>query len=79
MSSPFKGKNKGTERPRSNKVAAILFFFSPLYATPVAYGHSQATGPIGAAVLDLNHICDIHLHRSLQQCWIFNPLRETRD
>ena len=29
------------------------------------------------AMLDPSHICD--LYHNLQQCWILNPLRETRD
>ena len=54
--------------------------------TPWAYGSSQARDCIGAAaeayataiaMLDLSHICD--LFRSLQQCWILNPLSKARE
>ena len=50
----------------------------------MAYGGSQARGPIGAvattyaiATWDLSRICD--LHHSLQRCRIPNPLNEARD
>ena len=54
-------------------------------AALVAYGNSQARSRIGAAaeayatataMPDPSRICD--LHRSLWQCWILNPLSETR-
>ena len=52
----------------------------------MAYGSSQARGPIGAvaatyttatAMWDLSRICD--LHGSSRQCWTLNPLNEARD
>ena len=55
-------------------------------ATPVAYGSSQAQGPIRAAAAvyttatttwDLSHICD--LYHSSGQCQILNLLSEARD
>ena len=60
----------------------FLAFFS---ATFTAYGSSQARGRIRAVAAGHSHsnarcearICD--LHHSSQQCWILNPLRETRD
>ena len=64
----------------------VLFFFILFTATPVAYGSSlsrdqirAATGAYATAVatLDLSHIC--HLHHSLHQCRIFNPLNEARN
>ena len=70
----------------------LTYFFPPFIlcsffrATPVAYGGSQARGPMGAAVQvyitatavpDLSHILD--LPHSLWQCRIFNPLSEARD
>ena len=54
---------------------------------PVAYGGSQARGPIGAVATSLcqshsnagdpSRICDPH--HSSRQHWILNPLREARD
>ena len=53
---------------------------------PVAYGNSQAKGPIGAvaaslaratAAQDSSHTCN--LHHSSQQHWILNPLSEAKD
>ena len=68
----------------------ILFFglFSISWATPGAYGGSQARGRIRAVATslcqshsnagwDLSHICD--LHHSSQQRRILNPLSEARD
>ena len=61
----------------------IYFFFS---AAPAAYGSSQARRLIRAAAEayatamttpGLSFICE--LCYSLQQCWIHNPLRETRE
>ena len=55
-------------------------------ATPVAYGGSQARGPIGAVAAGLHHckampdpslVCD--LHHSSQRCRILNPLIKARD
>ena len=51
-------------------------------ATAVAYGGSQARGPIGAytratATPDPSRIFD--LHHSSQQCRIFSPLSKARD
>ena len=63
-----------------------LFFFGSFCvfrATPMAYGGSQARGPIGAvatslhpatATWDPSPICD--LYHSLQQHQILNPLNE---
>ena len=57
------------------------FFWSCLFrAAPVAYGGSQARGPMGATAIatqDLRPVCD--LHHSSWQCWILNPLSEARD
>ena len=67
----------------------FVFFFWHFRAAPVAYGGSQARGPVGprAAGLhhshshirpsDPSHICDIH--HSSQKCWILNPLSEASD
>ena len=64
-----------------------LFIYLLLFrATPVAYGGSQARGRIAATVVGLRHshsnegseLC-LNLHHSSQQCWILNPLSETRD
>ena len=51
----------------------ILFFFlfCLFKATPMAYGGSQARGPIGAAAAGLHH--------SSQQRQILNPLSKARD
>ena len=52
-------------------------------ATPMAYGSSQARGPIRAAAAtatamqDPSRICNLHL--SSQQCRFLNPLSEVRD
>ena len=55
-------------------------------AAPLAYGRSQARGPIGTivavhttatATLDLRCICD--LRHGSQQPQILNPLRKARD
>ena len=55
-------------------------------ATPAAHRSSWLRGRIGAAaeayttataMLGLSHIC--HLHHTLWQCWILNPLSEGRD
>ena len=67
----------------------FLFFFSLFFfffrAAPMAYGDSQARGPIEATAAGLHHshgnanqslIC--HLHHSSRQCWIL-PLSEARD
>ena len=50
-----------------------VFFFSFCFfrATPTTYGGSQARGPIGAVAADIHH--------SSRQCWILNPLSETRN
>ena len=61
-------------------------FFGLFMAAPTAYGHSQASGWIGAtaeayptaiATPDLNCICSLHC--SLCHCWILNPLSQPRD
>ena len=55
-------------------------------ATHMAYGSSQARGPIRAVAVaystatapwDLSRICN--LHHSLWQCQIINPLSEARN
>jgi len=53
-----------------NVIYIAFFFFFFLRAEPVAYGSSQARGPIGAtayatatATQDLSHVCNLH-HRS---------------
>ena len=59
------------------------FFF--LFIVSPAYGSSWVRGPIRAAAVTYatattlvpNRICDLCC--SLQQCWILNPLRESRD
>ena len=57
-----------------------------LGGTPVAYGGSQARGPIGAIAASLHHshsnagsdpVCD--LRHSSRQCQILHPLNEARD
>ena len=40
-------------------------------AAPMAYGESQARGPIRAAAVGLHH--------SSQQCWLLHPLGKARD
>ena len=64
----------------------FFFFFFFFRATCAAYGISQASGWIRAAAgslyfshsnQDLSCIWD--LYHSSWQCWIFNPLSETRD
>ena len=49
----------------------VLFIYCLFRATPVAYGGSQARGPIGAVAAGLHH--------SLWQRWILNPWSEARD
>ena len=63
----------------------FFFFFGLFRATPLAYGSSQARGPVGAlaaayttatALPDLSCICDLHSswwHR------ILNPLSKSKD
>ena len=48
----------------------FFFFFCPFWATPVAYGGSQARGP--------NHSCSCWPTPHPQQSRILNPLREAR-
>ena len=60
----------------------IFFVFCLFWATPAAYGGSQARGPIGTIATSLptadpSRICD--LHHSSQQRQILNPLSEARD
>ena len=69
--------------PSFRFIIFCLFF----RGSPAANGNSQARGWIRAtaaslytrsiAMLDPSCICD--LHRSSQQCWIFNSLRKARD
>ena len=61
------------------------FFFLLFRATPVAYGDSQARGPIGATAAGLHHStatsgpsCICNLHHSSWQQQIFHPLSEAR-
>ena len=49
----------------------LLFIFCLFRVTSVAYGGSQARGPIGAIAAGLHH--------SSQQRWILNPLGEARN
>ena len=49
----------------------IYLFFCLLMAAPMAYGWSQARGPIGAVAAGLHH--------SSQKHQILNPLSEARD
>ena len=62
-----------------------FLFFCLFRVLPVAYGSSQARGPIWAIAAslyhsqsnaDLSHICK--LYRSSQQCWILNPPNEAK-
>ena len=58
----------------------FFFFFNLFRAAPMAYGSSQARGPIGAvatATPDLSHV--YKLHHSSQHRQILNPLSEARD
>ena len=64
----------------------FLFSFFKIRAPPFAYASSQARGQIRAAalayatataILDLNHICDLHC--SSQQHQILNPLSGAKD
>ena len=48
-----------------------LFIYLLSRAAPLAYGCSQAEGPLGAIAAILRH--------SLRQCQILNPLNKTRD
>ena len=67
----------------NNEQIFFFFFFWLFRAAPMAYGSSQARGQIRAAAANLHDshrnasICN--LHHSSWQCWILNPLRETRD
>ena len=71
---------------KKKKIEKKIFFFRLFRAAPVAYGGSQARGPIRAiarpqataiATPDPSRICD--LHHSSQQWQILNPLSEARD
>jgi len=64
----------------------LLHFFFLFRAAPVAYGGSQARGPIGATAAayitatarpDPNRV--YKLHRRSRQCRILNPLSKVRD
>ena len=81
-------RSLGQEAPIGSIPFFFFFFFCHFVfgATPVAYGGSQARGPIGAvatanatatAMPDLRQVCDLQ-HSSLQ-CWILNPLSKVRD
>ena len=69
-----------------SKCYKLFFFFFLFRATPVAYGGSQARGPVRATAASLHHkhsntmylTCDCHLHHSSQKCQFLNPLSETR-
>ena len=67
-----------------NKISNVFLFL--FMATPVAYGSSQARGPIrtaaeayatATAIPDLSCICN--LLYGLWQCWVLNPLSEAGD
>ena len=60
------------------------FFFLFRTLSPVAYGSSQARDQIRATAAGLGQShsdtrSKPHLHRSLHQCWIPNPLSKARD
>ena len=67
--------------------SSFLFFSFLLFrAAPMAYGSSQARGPIGAAAAGLHHShsnsnpsCIWDLHHSSLHHWILNPLSRARD
>ena len=57
-----------------------FFFFCLFRVAPVAYGGSQARGPIhtrATATWDLSCVYD--LHHSSRQRWILNPLNQAGD
>ena len=64
----------------------FFFVFCLFRVASVAYGCSQARGPIGTAAAGLHHshgnaiseprLCPMY---SLRQHWILNPLSEARD
>ena len=66
-----------------NIIKQVFFGFCLFRATLMAYGGSQARGPIGAslhhatAMPDLIHVCN--LHHSSRQRQILNLLSEARD
>ena len=69
----------------NEKPSVVTFLGVFFMAVPVAYGSSQARGPIWAIAAslyhsqsnaDLSHICK--LYRSSQQCWILNPPNEAK-
>ena len=79
---------RGVARPPSPERCPPPLFFGFFRAAPVAYGGSQARGPMGAAAAGLQqatatamqdprYICDLH-HLS-QQRQILNPLSKARD
>ena len=62
----------------------LLLLLLLFRASPMAYGSSQVKLELqlpayatATVTQDTSHVCD--LHRSSQQCWILNPLREARD
>ena len=66
--------------PLISEIFFFFFFFLLFRAAPVAYGGSQASGPIRAtatATPDLSHVYD--LHHSSQQHQMLNPLSKARD
>jgi len=65
---------------------SLFFVFCLFWATPAAYGISQAMSLIRAVSASLfyatempdpSHVCN--LHHSSWQCWILNPLSGARD
>ena len=64
----------------------LFFFFLLFWAAPVAYGRSQARGPIGAAAASLHTAtatrdlsCVCNLNHSSRQHQILTSPREARD
>ena len=70
----------------SLSASGTFFFFVFSRATPMAYGGSQARGPIGAVAASLHHShsnagSEPHLQPTPQvtQLGILNPVNEARD
>ena len=83
MIPPFSFTETYTE---TKKMHFFFCLFAISWATPTAYGGSQARGLIGAvppaytratATQDLSRVCD--LHHSSRQRQIINPLSKARD
>ena len=84
----FTGMHQGSGQGPAQVGPSILSSFCccVFRAAPVAYGSSQAGGPIGTIADSLHHsqsnsgsesVC--YPHPSSWQRWILNPLSETRD